>query len=815
MAAAWACANRGYVMGEERETAASGRSSTTGKLPLGRRMGLAFGRFVVKFHVPILIIAVLLLIPSAIGMEMTHINYDLLTYLPKQMETYQGQNILQDEFGKGAVSLVVVEGMDEKQVATLKSEIEQVDHVDSVLWYDSVASSTVPMDVIPSEYYDAFNSGDATMMAVFFDSATSADETLEAVSQIRSIANENVFVSGLSALVLDLRNMSEEEEPFYVLVAVIGAVIALLFLTDSFLVPIIFLVSIGIAIMWNMGTNYFLGEISYITKALAAVLQLAVTMDYSIFLWHAFSERRALYEGMDNKRAMAEGIADTMTAVVSSALTASAGFIALCFMSYTLGFDLGVVMAKGCLLGLLGSLTTLPALILIFDKPLQKTRHRTIIPQADGYARFVTKHYGVLLVIFVIVLIPAAYGFANKPVFYDFTRLFTDATADNADTSNMPFIAANQKVEDDFDVATTEMALVRSDLPHAQAKEMLNRINKVDGVDYALGFDSIKGGAIPDDALPDSALDTLKSDQHQLIVINSSYKVSTDAVNNQIDQINSILDDYDPDAMLIGEAPASKDLIDLTAVDFQVVDWIAIAAIAVILLVVFKSISLPVILVFVIEFAIMINLGIPYYTNSAMVFIAPVCISTIQLGSTVNYAILLTTRYKRERFLGKGKRDAIQIAARTSLPSVVTSGLSFFAATIGVSLYASVEVISSLCQLMARGAIISTLSVLFMLPAMFMLFDGLIVRSSKGFRPKQGGPAGPDAGVGGPSAPAAPQGPAGAGAVGSAMSALPAAGATTVLVDTVSAASRLSLSLHAIRPHVTHLGARTSGAAQS
>lgn len=692
--------------------------------------GLAFGYFIVKHHILILILAVVLLVPSIIGNNMTHINYDLLTYLPSDMETVQGQDVLKDDFGKGAFSLIVCEGMDQQQVDSLANEISGVDHVAQVLYSNKLTDMGIPMQAIPSTLYDKFNNGDDTMMAVFFDEGTSADSTINAVAQIRSITNDHVFVSGLSAMVTDLKDVAQDEEPIYVGLAVLLSVIALLFLTDSYLVPFIFLASIGIAIMWNMGTNYFLGNISYVTKALAAVLQLAVTMDYSIFLWHAFTEEREKHPGNSNE-AMAVGIQNTLSAIISSGLTATAGFLALCFMTYKLGADLGIVMAKGCLLGLLGSVTTLPSLILLFEKPLMKTRHKTLIPKADKLAHSVTKHYGVYLVIFAIVLVPAVIGFNNKPLIYDFSKIIAGGGAD----SQFSFVQANQKVNDDFNVGTTEMVLCKSDLPHAQAKQMLKKLNDVDGVDYALGYDSLVGGQIPDQIVPDDVKSALKSGDYQLIMINSEYQVSTDEVNNQIDQINSIIKSYDPDAMLIGEAPATKDLINTTDHDFKVVDWVAIISIAAILLLVFRSITLPIILVFVIEFAIMINLGLPYFMNDPMVFLAPVCISTIQLGSTVNYAILLTTRYRRERFQGQGKQGAIKTAVSTSLPSIVTSAVTFFAATLGVSLYSNMTIISQLTGLMSRGAIISMFSVLFILPAFFMLFDGIIVRTSHGFLP--------------------------------------------------------------------------------
>lgn len=690
-----------------------------------------YGKWVVRHRRAIIIIALLSLIPCTFAYSQLKCNYDLLSYLPDSIQTVQGQDILKDEFGKGAFSFVITEGLTDQENSDLKQKIEQVDHVDTVLWPNELTDRNIPKRIIPDKYYDAFNNGDATMMAVFFDTGTSDDATLDAVDQIRNISSQEVMVSGMSAFVDDLKTIAQREEPIYVLVAVIGAVIGLLLLTDSFLVPVVFLSSIGIAIMWNMGTNFIFGQISYVTKALAAVLQLAVTMDYSIFLWHAFVEEREKFPG-NPQEAMAVAISNTLTALLSSAATASAGFLAMIFMSYTLGLDLGLVMAKGCVLGLIGSLTTLPALILAFEKPLIKTRHRTLIPRADRLAAHVTRRYPVYLVLFAVLLVPAVYGYVNKPVFYDFTKMVAGQSS-TMSAEDTKFLTANEALEDNFDVATTEMILCKSDMPHAEAKEMLNRLNDVDGVKYAIGYDSIAGGQIPDQLIPNKVKSALKSGDYQLIVINSAYAVSSNEVNAQIDSINSILKDYDPDGMLIGEAPATKDLISITNSDFHLVDWVAIIAVAIILLIVFRSVSLPVILVFVIEFAIMFNMSIQFYMNDSMPFLTPICITTIQLGSTVNYAILLTTRYRRERFDGKEKREAISTAMATSLPAVVTSACSFFAATIGVSTYSNVTLISSMTTMMARGAIISMFATLFFLPAFFMLLDGLIIRTSRHF----------------------------------------------------------------------------------
>jgi len=690
-----------------------------------------FGKAVVKNRVLILILAVALLVPSYIGMQATRINYDMLDYLPDNIDTVKGQNILLDEFHKGAFSFVIVEGMTDKEVVALEDEIEAVPHVDTVLWYDDIASISVPKELLPSKYYDAFCSGDATMLAVFFDSSTSADETMEAVTQIRSLANKQCFVSGMSALVTDLKAMCEKEEPIYVTIAVLCALGAMVLLLDSWLAPFLFLVSIGMAVLWNMGTNLFMGEISYITKALAAVLQLAVTMDYSIFLWHSYSEKKQ--QNPDREDAMALAIADTVTSVVGSSLTTIAGFLALCFMSYTMGTDLGVVMAKGVLLGVIGSVTTLPALLLLFDKALEKTRHRSIVPRMTQLAGFVTKRWVLFLVLFAVILVPAAYGYARTPVYYDFTNILSSSDVSNINSDDLGFLVANTKLSEDFDISSTHMVICSSSMSHKDAKAMLDEIDKVDGVKYSLGLDSVVGSRVPEDMIPSDIESALKSGDYQLILINSKYKVSTDECNTQIDTINTIIKKYDPNSMLIGEGPCTKDLIRITDRDFTVVTWISIAAVFLIVAVVLKSATLPCILVAVIEFAIFINLGIPYYTNFSMPFIAPVCISTIQLGSTVDYAILMTTRYRQERHDGADKQTAIETALSASIPSIFVSAMGFFAATFGVALYSDISLISSMCDLMARGALVSMLSVIFVLPAMLMLTDGIILKTSAGF----------------------------------------------------------------------------------
>ncbi|MGI6014305.1 MAG: efflux RND transporter permease subunit [Oscillospiraceae bacterium] len=691
---------------------------------------IRFGKAVVKHHILILILSVLLLIPSVIGMACTRINYDMLDYLPKDIDTFVGQDILLKDFGKGAFSFIIVEGMEDQDISALKEKLEQIDHVESILWYDSLLDPSVPKELLPEKYYNAFNTEKATMMAVFFDTSTSADETMHAITEIRNIAGKQCFVSGMSALVTDLKALCEREEPIYVGLAVACSCAIMVLLLDSWLIPFVFLISIGMAILLNLGSNYFLGEISYITKALAAVLQLGVTMDYSIFLWHFYCDKRQQYP--NKEEAMAHAIAGTVVSVTGSSITTIAGFIALCFMSYTMGKDLGIVMAKGVLFGVLGSVTTLPALILLLDKPLQRTRHRSLIPNMHKLAGRITKHAWIFLVLFALLITPAFIGYHRTAVFYDFSSLFSHDSA-----SDIPFLTANEKLSDYFDVSSTHMILVDSSLPPKEAKEMMQEIDNVDGVQYTLGMDSIVGSMIPQEVLPNSLTEILKSDRYQLMLVNSSLAVSTDACNQQIDKINTIIKQYDSNGLLIGEGPCTKDLIEITDHDFSVVTAISIAAIFVIIALVLKSITLPFILVAVIELAVFINLGIPYYTGTSLFFITPICISTIQLGSTVDYAILMTTRYKKRRAEGKGKQESVSYALEAALPSVLVSACGFFAATFGVGLYSDVGIISSMCNLMARGAIISMFSVALVLPSMFMLLDQIICATSIGFRPKK------------------------------------------------------------------------------
>ena len=686
-----------------------------------------FGKKVVKYRVLILILGVLLLIPSVLGYLNTRVNYDVLTYLPDNIETMKGQDILVNDFGTGAFSMFIVDGMEEKDVAELKEKIEKVDHVANVIWYDSIADISVPMSMLPDDIYDVFNSDTGTMMAIFFDEGTSSDGTMDAIAQIRKIAGKQCFLSGMSAVVTDTKNLAEKETPVYVLIAVMLAVIVLGLTMESFFVPLLFMLSIGMAIIYNLGSNYFMGEISYITKALAAVLQLGVTLDYSIFLMHSYEEQQVRYDG-DKNRAMAHAISQTFSSVMGSSITTIAGFIALCFMSFTLGLDIGIVMVKGVIFGVIACVTILPSMILCCDKIIEKTKHKPFLPDIGRISDKVTKRYLVYVVLFLLFLFPAIYGNNHTAVYYNL---------DETLPKDLPSIIANEKLKEDYDMNTTHMILVDSSVSSTDVNKMIKEMDKVDGVKWALGLDSLVGPSVPSDMIPESVSSMLKNDKYQLLLVNSEYKVASDEVNAQIKTLNKILHKYDKTGMLIGEGPLTADLIDITDQDFKTVSAVSIGIIFVIILVLFKSISLPVILVGVIEFAIFVNMGIPYYTGTKLPFVASIVIGTIQLGSTVDYAILMTTRYKRERNHGANKHDAITTAHRVSAQSIMVSALSFFAATIGVGLYSNIDMISSLCILMARGALISMVVVIFVLPSMFMVFDKVIVKTSKGFLPKE------------------------------------------------------------------------------
>lgn len=686
---------------------------------------MRFSKAVVKHRIPILVLTLILMVPSVIGMATTRVNYDMLTYLPEDMETVIGQNELLEDFNKGAFTFLIFEDMPNKDVAKLKEKVEEIDHVDTILWYDSLADLSMPMELIPDEIYKEFNTDHSTMMAVFFDTGTSEDETMDAVKEIRKVCGEQCFVSGMTALVVDLKDLCEQEEPIYVGLAVVLASAAMLLFLDGWLIPFVFLLSIGAMILLNMGTNFFFGEISYITKALSAVLQLAVTMDYSIFLWHSYNEQREKMS--DKKEAMAVAIHETLTSVIGSSVTTISGFVALCFMSFTLGRDLGLVMAKGVLLGVFGCVTVLPALILVLDKPLQKTKHRSIIPNMQGFAGKVVKVFPIFLVLFVLVIPPAYYGYdkANDEVYYDMAQCLPD---------DMNYVISNSKLKEDFNIASTHMVLVDSSLTQKEINKMIDEMEQVDGVKYVLGLESVIGSSVSEEILPDDVKGILESDRWELLLINSQYAPASDKVNLQITELTQILKTYDETGMLIGEAPCMKDMIETTDHDFAVVTSVSIIAIFIIIMLVEKSLSLPIILITVIEVGIFINLGLPHYLNQSMAFITPICISTIQLGATVDYAILMTTRYKTERIGGMEKTEAVWTALYTSIPSIIVSGMGMFAATFGVALYSDIEIVSSMCMLIARGAVISMILVTFVLPAMFMLLDRFICRTTLDMR---------------------------------------------------------------------------------
>ncbi len=686
-----------------------------------------FGRGVVKLRVPILIVSVLLLIPSIFGFLSTRINYDILSYLPSDIETMKGQDIMLDEFGKGGFSLVMLDGMEDKDVEKVKEKIEKVDHVCDVLWYDTLADVSLPKEVLPVDIYDFFNTDNSTMMAVFFDEATSADGSLEAVKEIRSIAGEQCFVSGMSSVVEDIKDLTMQEAPMYVVIAVILTSIILALTMDSFLIPLFFMLSVGMAIIYNMGTNFIQGEISFITEALAAVLQLAVTIDYSIFLWHSYKEEKEKHPG-DNKEAMAVAIGKTITSVVSSSITTVAGFLALCFMSYELGMDMGIVMAKGVVIGVICCITVLPSMILVFDKALEKTMHKDLVPSLEKPSKFIIKHHAAFIVLFIVVLIPAVYGQINTNVYYNLTDTLP---------KDLNSVIANTKLDEEYNMATTHMLLVDADMKPKEVNSMLDEMGKVDGVSFSMSLDTLIGPSIPREMVPDSVTKILKSDKWQLMLVGSEYKVASDEENAQIDELSKILKSYDKDGMLIGEAAATKDLIDITDHDFKVVNIVSIAAIFIIILIALRSVSLPIILVAVIEFAITVNMGVPCFTNTTIPFIASVVIGTIQLGATVDYAILMTTRYKTERNAGKDKHEAVTIALTTSMKSIMVSALGFFASTFGVGVYSSVDMISQLCTLMSRGAIISMITVICILPSMLMLFDKVIINTTMGMKKKE------------------------------------------------------------------------------
>ena len=685
------------------------------------------GKWIAKHRVLMLIIGFLLIIPSVIGMAKTRVNYDLLSYLPEHLETVKGQDILVDEYGMGAFSMVVVENMDMKDVQKLEDQFSEVPHVKDVLWYDDVADISLPVEMIPKDLKEAFFKGDATMMLVLFDNTTSSDEAMDAVGQMRKLANDQCFISGMTGVVTDIKNLALKELPVYVVIAALLSLVVLELTSGSFVVPILFLISIGLAILYNLGSNIFLGETSYITKALTAVLQLGVTMDYSIFLLNSYEENKKRFPG-EKERAMGHAISNTFTSVTSSSITTIAGFAALCFMTFKLGMDLGLVMAKGVIIGVLCCVTILPAMILIFDKPIEKTKHKPLIKSMDKVSVFITKHYKVWIVAFLILLIPAIYGNNHTKIYYNIAQSLPQS---------LPSNVANSELKDDFDMSTMHIVMVDKDMDAKEKKAMMSEIDDVKGVKWTLGLNSIVGSSIPESMIPDDVKSMLQGKDTELMFVCTKYESATPQVNKQIKQIDKIVKSYDKSGMVIGEAPLMKDLQDVTDIDLTRVNVISIAAIFIIILLIFKSISLPIILVSVIEFAITINMAIPFYQGKSLPFVASIVIGAIQLGATVDYAILMTTRYQKERMKGKSKKESVAIAHRISMPSIITSGLSFFAATFGVTCYTQVDMIGSICELLSRGAIISVIVVLTVLPAMFLIFDPVICRTTAGYRVKK------------------------------------------------------------------------------
>ena len=681
------------------------------------------GKWIAKHRLLIFLVSLLLLVPSVFGMIKTRVNYDLLTYLPESLDTVKGQQTMVDEFGMGAFSMIVVENTDRKDVARLEEKLEEIPHVKDVLWYDDAADITLPVEMIPERLRNAFFSGDATMLVALLDTSTSSDEALKAVTDISSTVNESCFVSGMTSVINDVKNLSDHEVPIYVVIAVTLSLIILQLMSDSFLIPLIYLAGIGIAILYNMGTNVFLGETSYITKALAAVLQLGVTMDYAIFLTNSYEESLKNHPD-DRAEAMGHAIANTFRSIIGSSITTIAGFIALCFMSFTLGIDMGIVMAKGVLIGVICCITVLPSLILICDGAIRRTKHKPVLRGRDRPSAFITKHTRIWLILFLVLMIPAAYGNKHTDIYYDMAGTLPDT---------LPSRAANKKLEDTFDMSSVYLVMTDEKLPAKEKTEMLGEIEKIDGIKWAIGINSLLDPTIPESMIPDKISSMLRGGGYEVMFICTSYKTASDEENAQVEKVVDIAKKYDENAIVVGEAPLTRDLIDVTSVDVLNVNSASILAIFVIILLVFRSLSIPVFLVAIIEGGIMINMGIPYFTGTSLPFVATIVVGTIQLGSTVDYAILMTSRYQKERQNGHDKYEAAAIAHKASMPSIVTSGISFFAATFGVSVYTKVDVIGALCVLLARGALISMVVVLFVLPAVFILFDGLIKKTTLHF----------------------------------------------------------------------------------
>lgn len=684
-------------------------------------MVIKFGKWLTRHKAVVLIIAFLLLIPATIGYVSTRINYDLLSYLPNSLETVSGQDTMVDEFGMGAFSMIVVEDMEKKDIVALKEKLKKVNHVEDVIWYDDAMDITVPTEMLPDKLREGLFNGNATMMIALFDNTTSADSTMDAITEIRGIVKKQAFISGMSGVVTDIKNLAMAEMPIYVVVAAVLSLLILLLTMDSLVTPVIFLLGIGMAIVYNMGTNMVFGEISYITQALTAILQLGVTMDYSIFLLESYEANKVRYDG-DKNRAMAHAISNTFTSVTSSSVTTIAGFAALCFMTFKLGMDLGLVMAKGVIIGVIVCLTVLPALILCFDKAIDKTTHKNLIPNLDGLSKKIVKGWPVVLVLFLVLLGPAMYGNSNYEIYYD----IAGALPQSLDSA-----VANKKLEEKFNMNSTHIVLMKNGMASKEKSEMLKKIEDVKGVKWALGIDSFKGVSIPSSMIPKKLESKLKSDNYEIAFVCSDYKAATDEVNSQIADINKIVKKYSKDSMVIGEAPLTKDLQDVTDIDLVNVNYVSVAAIFLIILITFKSILIPVILVMVIEFAIFLNMSVPFYTHESLPFVASIVIGTIQLGATVDYAILMTSRYHKERVVRrKSKKEAIDIAHKTSIKSIMISGMCLFASTFGVTMSSSIDMIKSICTLLSRGAVISTIVVILVLPAMLTVFDKWICKTT-------------------------------------------------------------------------------------
>lgn len=684
-------------------------------------MVIKFGKWLTRHKAVVLIIAFLVLIPATIGYVSTRINYDLLSYLPNSLETVSGQDTMVDEFGMGAFSMIVVEDMEKKDIVALKEKLKKVNHVEDVIWYDDAMDITVPTEMLPDKLREGLFNGNATMMIALFDNTTSADSTMDAITEMRGIVKKQAFISGMSGVVTDIKNLAMAEMPIYVVVAAVLSLLILLLTMDSLVTPFIFLMGIGMAIVYNMGTNMVFGEISYITQALTAILQLGVTMDYSIFLLESYEANKVRYDG-DKNRAMAHAISNTFTSVTSSSVTTIAGFAALCFMTFKLGMDLGLVMAKGVIIGVIVCLTVLPALILCFDKAIDKTTHKNLIPNLDGLSKKIVKRWPVVLVLFLVLLGPAMYGNSNYEIYYD----IAGALPQSLDSA-----VANKKLEEKFNMNSTHIVLMKNGMASKEKSEMLKKIEDVKGVKWALGIDSFKGVSIPSSMIPKKLESKLKSDNYEIAFVCSDYKAATDEVNSQIADINKIVKKYSKDSMVIGEAPLTKDLQDVTDIDLVNVNYVSVAAIFLIILITFKSILIPVILVMVIEFAIFLNMSVPFYTHESLPFVASIVIGTIQLGATVDYAILMTSRYHKERVVRrKSKKEAIDIAHKTSIKSIMISGMCLFASTFGVTMSSSIDMIKSICTLLSRGAVISTIVVILVLPAMLTVFDKWICKTT-------------------------------------------------------------------------------------